>query len=152
MEEILKIATPIVAFGSLVLSLFALLFNRKKWSLELHAPFLERVIDQRMRSYPALWRITSTVYKQTPAVTEEHFSPKWASELLRGISHWYYEEGNGIFMNQDSRNAFLGLHEALWTFKAGEGRDRVKDRVDELRAELRKDLKIEERGAEAMNV
>lgn len=152
MDILVNVFTPLVAFASLGLSLFTLWINRRRWSRELHAKFLERIMERRIASYPQLWAITSSVYRQSPHVADSHYSQEWASELLGAVSDWYYQQGHGIFMNEDSRSAFLAMHRALWTFQPQEGRDAVKHKVDTLRAEMRRDLKLEDRGREEMEI
>jgi hypothetical protein len=55
-------------------------------------------------------------------------------------------------MNQNSRKAFFEVHKALRKFEPKKDRKRVRAKVNVLRAELREDLKIEDRGTEAMDV
>jgi hypothetical protein len=84
METVLKIATPAVAAISLVISLSSAWLNRRRWSCEPQARFLEKIIDDRIASYPQLWRITAHVYRHPDS--PDGFSTEWAADFLREIS------------------------------------------------------------------
>jgi hypothetical protein len=145
MEPLSQVLTTLVAVLSLVLSAYALYVTRKTASGEIHARFVERIVDKRIASYPELWHITSEAYRKSEGGDEEDFTAAWASRFLQLLWDWYYTQGQGIFMNEDSRNAFFELQFALKEFDPCQGRDLVKEKANLLRMGLRADLKLEKR-------
>ena len=152
MDTFVQITTPLVAIFSLILSVYTLYLTRRKASKEIHARFVERIVDKRITSYPELWNITSLAYRKSDAVKEDSFTMDWAEGFLQKLWDWYYTNGNGIFMNEDSKNVFFELQLALKEYNPSAGRDRIKEKVNKLRKELRADIKLEKRIGEATEI
>ena len=91
-------------------------------------------------------------YRKSENVKEEDFTKEWASEFLQRLWDWYYAQGHGIFMNEDSKNAYFDLQLALKEFDLLRGRDRIVDKANHLRKELRADLKLEKRIGETTEI
>jgi hypothetical protein len=140
-----QVTTSIVAILSLILSISTLYVTRRKASREIHSRFVERIVDRRIASYPELWNITGMVYRESEGVKEADFTKAWATEFLQRLWDWYYTQGHGIFMNEDSKDAFFELQFALKEFDPLKGREQVREKAQRLRKELRADLKLERR-------
>ena len=85
MDVLTQITTTLVAVFSLLLSIYTLYVTRRQASRELHARFVERIVDRRIASYPELWKITGMAYRKSEEVKEEDFTTEWASEFLRQL-------------------------------------------------------------------
>jgi hypothetical protein len=152
METFAQITTSLIAVLSLVLSIYTLSITRRKASREIHSRFVERIVDKRIASYPELWNITSMAYRKTEDVKEKDFTAEWASEFLQQLWDWYYSQGKGLFMNEDSKNTFFELQLALKEFDPLKGREKVAEKANKLRKELRADLKLEKRVSETTEI
>ena len=152
MDVFPQVTTALVAILSLLLSIYTLYVTRRRASREIHARFVERIVDRRIASYPELWNITSMAYRKSEEVKEEDFTKEWASEFLQRLWDWYYTQGYGIFMNEDSKSAYNDLQLALKEFDPLQGRDRVREKASNLRKELRADLKLEKRISETTEI
>jgi hypothetical protein len=152
MDQVLEIFAAFVAFASMVLSIFTLIVTRRKASGEIRVRFIERLIDKRMQSYPELWRITSRVYREDDTVDETSFDSRWAKNLHKEIMTWYNGEGNGIYLNTDTKNAFFEFEFALKNFDPSTGREEIRENGNLLRKELRADLKLETRASENIEI
>ena len=152
MDVLAQVTTSVVAVLSLILSIYTLYVTRRKASREIHARFVERIVDKRIASYPELWNITSMAYRKSEEMREEDFTKEWANVSLRQLWDWYYTHGNGIFMNEDSKDAFFELQLALKEFDPLQSRERVREAAHKLRKELRADLKLERRISETTEI
>lgn len=152
MDVLAQVTTALVAVLSLLLSIYTLYVTRRRASREIHARFVERIVDRRIASYPELWKITGMAYRESEEVKEENFTKEWASEFLQRLWDWYYTQGHGIFMNEDSKSAYFDLQLALKEFDPLQGRGRVREKANKLRKELRADLKLEKRISETTEI
>ena len=152
MNTITQIITSLVALLSIVLSVYTLYITQKRASRELYVRFVERIIDKRIASYPELWNITSLVYRKPGQTKEEQQSKEVADEIYMRLWDWYYVKGYGIFMNEDTRSSFVDLQYALKNYNQEQGDDKIKDKANKLRQDLRADLKLEKRDQETTDI
>ena len=152
MNTVTQIITSLVALLSIVLSVYTLYITQKRASRELYVRFVERIIDKRIASYPELWNITSLVYRKPGQTKEEQQSKEIADEIYTRLWDWYYVKGYGIFMNEDTRSSFVDLQHALKNYDQEQGNDKIKDKADKLRQDLRADLKLEKRDKETTDI
>src|SRR5215475_5175134 len=148
MNTFTQIITSLVALLSIALSVYTLYITQKRASRELHVRFVERIIDKRIASYPELWNITSLVYRKPGQTKEEQQSKELADEIFQQLWGWYYEKGHGLFMNEDTKSSFADLQYALKNYNQEQGNDKIKEKANKLRQDLRADLKLEKRGRE----
>jgi hypothetical protein len=73
---------------------------------------------QRITVYKELWRLLQPLAKYA---RPGPFTPAGAKELSRELRRWYFETG-GLFMSEETRDAYFELQSGLGTFAEDQNR------------------------------
>lgn len=128
-----------VLIGVLVL-IVGLWLNRKleqyKIALEEGISTRVRIAERRLPSYRKLWEITQPTTKARDAA----LSMEDRKELYTRLCNWYYEEGNGIFLSNKTRELYLDAREKL--IRDDTSSDDITDYFSTLRSEIKSEIGI----------
>jgi hypothetical protein len=66
-----------------------------------------RLADRRLESYGKLWALMEIASPHREDVGEEPISADERRELHHSVTSWYYQDGNGMLLNRDTRQMYL---------------------------------------------
>ena len=142
-----KYFVPLISLVAVVVTaVFGLLANRQKFREDLQAKYDANIHQQRTDVYLPLWQELEVLarYAAPGRVTEQGLN-----ELSNTLRHWFFHTG-GLFLSDDSRQAYLDLQSAIRRQVGkeavtdqeviGEHLKHLQDKASVLRAHLSKDL------------
>jgi hypothetical protein len=111
-----------------------------------------KIADQRLEAYRALWELMEVA---RPTRTDEDnpvekggpLTQKEALSLYKKMTHWYYGNGNGILLPDETKRLYLEAKKRLAGFAAGSedwmggGKRRIRE-LSLLRTQMKVDLAI----------
>lgn len=95
-----------------------------------------RIAERRLPSYRKLWEIT----KPTTKARTTTLSKDDRNGLYSDLWHWYYDEGNGIFLSADTRELYLDARECLLRSQTSE--EEITITFSRLRSKVKKEIGI----------
>src|SRR5215208_4139203 len=69
---------------------------------------------QRLEAFKKLWALSEPLAKYGRTGPETSVTPASMEKLSRDLRHWYFSQG-GMFLSDDSRDAYFGFQDALQT-------------------------------------
>jgi hypothetical protein len=126
-------------------ALFGLLTNRQKFREDLQAKYDATIHEQRTAVYLPLWKKLELLARFAPPET---VTMKRLDELSTTLREWFFDKG-GLYLSDESRQAYLNLQETITHVRNREISDRgvdesslrrIQDKASALRASLSKDI------------
>lgn len=114
MKEII-IAIITASFSGIV-SYFTIKMTLKSEKLKLQYDYDKLLIEERMKYYPELFKITQDIWKQNKTISENIWEINKAYDLLMEWRKWWWF----LLLSEQSLNAFYNLKESLKA-KPGDG-------------------------------
>ncbi len=128
------------ALMGVLLLIIGLWINKKleryKIGLEESVGTRVRIAERRLPSYRQLWEITQPTTKARKA----DISMPAREKLYEKLCIWYYQEGNGIFLSNKTRDLYLSAREDL--IKESVSNDAITETFSTLRTEIKNEIGI----------
>ena len=128
------------ALMGVLLLIIGLWINKKleryKIGLEESVGTRVRIAERRLPSYRQLWEITQPTTKARKA----DLSMPAREKLYEKLCTWYYQEGNGIFLSNKTRDLYLSAREDL--IKESVSNEAITETFSTLRTEIKNEIGI----------
>ena len=109
--------------------------ERMKGEMQAEIGHLSQVFAPRLEAYRALWALTQS----TRFLEKAPISPEDRRGLASAMTDWYYSEGQGLFLSQQSTDHWLAARCALLDSTAD---DSLRPAFSLLRGQLKDDLGV----------
>jgi hypothetical protein len=129
------LATTVTAAGGIIVAAITgiLSYRSARWNLR-----RELEVDlrgQRLEAFKALWALSEPLAKYGRTGPAATATPTAMEKLSGDLRHWYFTQG-GMFLADESRDAYFDFQDALQSVIQGAaGKDQVLD--EEIREQIR---------------